>query len=135
MAQPPCRVCLFKEALLSLGLNEGFTNSYMDPKAPTKALLSGMATKSLVWGFFCFLTFYLFGCSGSLWLLRLFSGCSEGGSSPVAVHGLLIAAASLVAEHRLLSVWASAVVAPGLQRAGSVVVAHGLSCLARIFPD
>ena len=38
----------------------------------------------------------------------------SGGSSLVAVHQLLIAAASLVAEHRLLKVWASALVAPGL---------------------
>ena len=34
--------------------------------------------------------------------------------SLVSVHGLLIAVASLVAEHRLLGVWASAVVVPRL---------------------
>ena len=47
----------------------------------------------------------------------LFSSCSERGLLFVAVRGLLIAVASLVAEH-------------GLQSAGSVVVAHGLSCSA-----
>ena len=36
------------------------------------------------------------------------------GYSLVAVHGLFIAVASLVAEHRLLGVWASAVVVPRL---------------------
>ena len=50
----------------------------------------------------------------------------------VAVHGLLTAVASLVAEHGLQ--------AHGLQQlwhAGSVVVVHGLSCSAAcgIFPD
>ena len=42
----------------------------------------------------------------------------------IVVHGLLIAVASLFAEHRL---W----------NAGSVVVAHGLSCseACGIFPD
>ena len=53
-----------------------------------------------------------------------FSSCSEWGLLFVAVHKFLIAVASLVAEH-------------GLQSAGSVVVAHGLSCSAAcgIFPD
>ena len=40
---------------------------------------------------------------------------ASGGYSPVAVQGLLIVVASLVAEH-------------GLQARGSVVVVHGLSC-------
>ena len=41
---------------------------------------------------------------------------ASGGYSLVLVHGLLIAVASLVVEHRF----------PG--HVGSVVVAHGLSC-------
>ena len=77
----------------------------------------------------------------------------------VAVHRLLIVVASLVAEHRALDLqaslvaacglsscdtWAqqlwhvgSAVVARGVQSAGSVVVVHGLSCSAAcgIFSD
>ena len=31
--------CLFKTALFGLGLYQAFTVSYLDPKAPTKALL------------------------------------------------------------------------------------------------
>ena len=46
-----------------------------------------------------------------------FCSCSERGLLFVAVHGLLTAVASLVAEHRLYS-------------EGSVVVVHGLSCSA-----
>ena len=54
---------------------------------------------------------------------RAFSSCGERGLLFVAVRGLLIVVASLVAEH-------------GLRSAGSVVVAHGLSCSAAcgIFP-
>ena len=72
-----------------------------------------------------------------------FSSCGEKGLLFVAVHGLLIAVASLVVEHGLQAhgfqqLWhvGSVVVAHRLQSAGSVVVAHGLSCsVARgIFP-
>ena len=45
---------------------------------------------------------------------RAFSNCGERGLLLVAVSGLLIAVASLVAEHGLLGVQASAVVARGL---------------------
>ena len=74
----------------------------------------------------------------------VFSSCSEQGLLFVAVHGLLIVVASLVAEHGLQAhglkqLWhkSSVVVARGLQSAGSVVVAHGLSCsmACGIFPD
>ena len=71
--------------------------------------------------------FNFFGCVGSS-LLRVgswaFSSCGERGLRLVAVHGLLIAVASLAAEH-------------GLYSTGSVVVAHGLSCCEAcgIFPD
>ena len=45
-----------------------------------------------------------------------FSSCGEWGLLFIAVHGLLIAVASLVAEHGLyLCAWASVVAAPGLQ--------------------
>ena len=61
-----------------------------------------------------------------------FSSCSKRGLLFIVVCGLLIAVASLVAEHGLQ--------AHGLQQlwhAGSVVVAHGLSCSAAcgVFPD
>ena len=63
---------------------------------------------------------------------RLFSSCGEQGLLSIVVHRLLIVVASLVAEHGLQVC--------GLQQlwhAGSVVVAHGLSCSAAcgIFPD
>ena len=56
---------------------------------------------------------------------QAFSSCSEQGLLFVAVCWLLIAVASLVAEHGFLGMRAS------------VVVAHGLSCSAAcgIFPD
>ena len=62
--------------------------------------------------------------SNSSLLRSAFSSCSERGLLFVAVRGLLIVVASLAAEHRLKS-------------AGSVVVAHRLSCSAAcgIFPD
>ena len=57
--------------------------------------------------------------------------------SLVVVCGLLIAVASLVAEHRLYDERASVVAAPGLQSTGLAVMLHGLSCLAAwgLFPD
>ena len=69
--------------------------------------------------------------------MRAFSSCGERELLFVAVCGLLIAVASLVAEHGLQShglqqLWhvGSAVVAHGLQSAASVVVVHRLSCSA-----
>ena len=66
-----------------------------------------------------------------------FSSCGEWGLLFVVVRGLLIAAASPVAEHglqahRLQQLWLA-----GSRRAGSVAVAHGLSCSAAcgILPD
>ena len=55
---------------------------------------------------------------------RLFSSCSEWGLLFIAAHGLLIAAASLVAE---LSAWASVVVARGLSICDSRALEHRLS--------
>ena len=50
-----------------------------------------------------FIYFYLFifGCVGSSLCVRAFSSCGKQGLLFIAVHGLLIAVASLVAEHRL----------------------------------
>ena len=63
--------------------------------------------------------------------MRALSSCGEQGPLFVAVRGP-IAVASLVAEHEL-----QAHVPQQLRHAGSVVVAHGLSCsVARgILPD
>ena len=53
--------------------------------------------------FSCVLTFSAFvvGCSGSLFLSRLFSVCSEQGCSLLVMHECLTALASLVVEQRL----------------------------------
>ena len=54
-------------------------------------------------GDFIFILFYflIFGCVESSLLARAFSSCGERGLLFVAVRGLLIAVASLVAEHGL----------------------------------
>ena len=76
--------------------------------------------------------------------VRAFSSCGEWGLLFLAVRGLLIAVASLVAEHGLQAhglqqLWhlGSVAVARGLQSAGSVAVAHGPSCSVAcgILPD
>ena len=48
--------------------------------------------------------------------------------SLIAACGLLNVVASLVSEHGFLSTWVSVVADPGLESAGSVVVALGLGC-------
>ena len=50
------------------------------------------------------------------------------GFSLAAACGLLIVVASLAVEHRLEGSQAAGVAAPRLQSAGSIVMAHGLSC-------
>ena len=51
---------------------------------------------------FCFNLINLFiGCVGSSFCAQAFSSCGERGLLFIAVHGLLIAVASLVAEHGL----------------------------------
>ena len=55
---------------------------------------------------------------------------ATGGSPLVLVHGLLLAVASLVAEHGPEGTGTSVVVAPGLWSAGSIVMLHRLSCSA-----
>ena len=66
---------------------------------------------------------------------RLSLVAASGGYSLVVVHGLLIALASLVAEHGLWGTWASVAVSYRLSSCGSqslecssVVVADRLSC-------
>ena len=54
---------------------------------------------------------------------RFSLGTVSGGYSVAAVRQLLIAVTSLVAEFKF---WGSTVASPGLQRAGSIVVAQGL---------
>ena len=70
---------------------------------------------------------WIYGGAGSL-LLHIFSlVVGSRDSSPAAVCGLLLVAASLVAEHGLQGALALAVAALGLQSAGSIAVAHGFS--------
>ena len=92
-----------------------------------------------------YLFIYLFlAALGLCCCTRAFSSCGKRGLLFVAVHGLLIVVASIVAEHGLQAhglqqFWHvdSVVVARGLQGAGSVVVAHGLrsSMACGIFSD
>ena len=65
---------------------------------------------------------FVFGCPGSSLLCQLFSGCREPGCSLVVVHKLLIAAAFLVLEHRLLGKQVSVPVACGLGNFDSQVL-------------
>ena len=52
--------------------------------------------------FFFFLIYFIFGCVGSFVAAHgLFSSCGEQGLLFLAVHGILIAVASLVAEQGL----------------------------------
>ena len=70
---------------------------------------------------------YFWLCWSSL-LLGLSLVVVSGGYSLVVLHGLLIAVASLVAEHRLQGAWASVVVR-GLSSCGSQALEHRLcSC-------
>ena len=50
---------------------------------------------------------FIFGCARSSLLCGLFSSCSEWGLLFIAVHRLLIAVASLIADHGLYSTQAS----------------------------
>ena len=59
------------------------------------------------------LSYYLLGGAGSLLLLGVFSSCGERGPLCLRVHGLLTAAASLVAERGLQGVWAEWLSVPG----------------------
>ena len=77
-------------------------------------------------------SFYLliFGCAGagSVLLCGLYASCPvSGGSSLVAVGRLLIAVASLAAEHGLQGTWASVVAARGLGSRSSWALEHRVS--------
>ena len=78
--------------------------------------------------FIIFKNNFIFGCAGSSLLCRLSLVAVNRGCSLVLVHWLLIAVASLVAEHKLYGTWASIVATSGPQSTGSIVVVHGLSC-------
>ena len=111
----------------------------------SKSLSSGSDFCFLLGDLFIYLLTYLFmAVLGLCCCTWAFSSCGKQGLLFIAVCGLLIVVASLVAEHglqthELQQLWhtGSAVVAHELQSTGSVVVAHRLSCFAAcgIFPD
>ena len=96
----------------------------------------------LISSHFLFLKFYLFI---DLWLRWVFVAAwglslvsASRAYSSVVMHGLLIEAASLVAEQCCgFNVGARGAVAPRLQSIGSTDMAHGFSCSSAcgIFPD
>ena len=73
---------------------------------------------------YLFIYLYFMAVLGLRFCARAFSSCGKRGPLFIAVRGPLTIVASPVAEHRL-------------QRAGSVIVAHGPSCSSAcgIFPD
>ena len=87
-----------------------------------------------------FILLFLFGAILNFMYLFSFGCCFKGfslllqmgGYSPVAMHQLLIAVASLVQEHWIQSVWASVAEAHGLSSCSSQALEHRLnSCDAR----
>ena len=74
---------------------------------------------------FFFFLFFFFSDLALHCCVQTFSSCGKWGLLFLVVRGLLIVEAFLLAEHGLLSVWASA------------VVAHRLSCskACGFFPD
>ena len=74
-----------------------------------------------------YLFIFLFGCAGSSLLYSLFSSCVERGLLPSCGAWASHHGEWAQVEHRLKDTRASAVVAPGLYSAGSIVVVHGLS--------
>ena len=73
---------------------------------------------------FVFIYLVALGLCCSTWA---FSSCIERGLLFLAVHGLLIAVVSLVAELGLLGLWASAVAARGLSSCGERALERSLS--------
>ena len=97
--------------------------SYSEHSEPIISLL-----KSKLEGNSFFLIYILFlALLGLHCCARAFSSCGERGLLFVAVHGLLIAVASLVVEHGLQGTRASVVVARGLSSCGSQALELRLS--------
>ena len=70
---------------------------------------------------------FIFGCTGSLAAWAVFPVAASGGSSLVAVHGLLIAVASFVMEPGLQGTQASVVEVPGLHSCSFQALEHRLN--------
>ena len=91
--------------------------------------------------FFLINLFYLFIYFWLRWVFvavaRAFSSCSERGATLNCGVRVSHCGGFSCSRAQALGMWASVVVARGLQSAGSVVVVHGLSCSVAcgIFPD
>ena len=73
-----------------------------DPKCSSISTVLSLVASGITFLFFCFYLFCLsLAVLGLCCCTRAFSSCSERGLLLVAVRGLLIAVASLVAEHGL----------------------------------
>ena len=82
---------------------------------------------SFIFYFFKFIYFIYFWLRWVFIAARAFSSCGERGLLFVAVRGLLIAVASVVAEHGLYGTRASVVVARRLSSCGSWTLERRLS--------
>ena len=77
--------------------------------------------------YFIYLFLFFLTVLGLRCCARAFSSCGERGLLFVAVHGLLIAGATLCCSARALGAQASVVVARGLSSCGSQALEHRLS--------
>ena len=77
--------------------------------------------------FIIYLFIYLLSVFGLHCCTWAFSGYGEWGLLFIVMRGLLIAVASLVAQHVFLGVWASVVAARGLSSCGSQALERRLS--------
>ena len=84
MQPTPCGVSLSKE---------------LEPAEPLQT--ASMCFFFNINNFFKFIFPFIFGCAGSSLQCGLFCNCGKQGLLSIAVHGFLIAIASLVAELRL----------------------------------
>ena len=76
--------------------------------------------------------YFIFGSAGSLLLVRLFCSCGKWGLLSSCGARVSHLVASLLAEHRLKSTWASVAVTCGLSSCGSRALEHRLnSCGTR----
>ena len=81
-------------------------------------------------GFLRIIYLLILGCAGSSCCMGFFPVAASRGYSLVAMHGLLIAVASLVPERGLSGAHASVVGAGGLSSCGSQALEHRLSSCA-----
>ena len=91
----------------------------LGPHREEPVMFSCLVFSSLAFFFHFLMYSFTYFCGGSLLLRRLCSSSGEQELRFAAVHGLLIAVASLVAEHRRQGMRLSAVASRGLRSCGS----------------